>query len=244
MTNDVSTIDTPATITRIGPTPEAVTEQYRKAISGCLEMIRFGAMMIEVSTVVSRVRLRSAEGRIEGREQGLKGWLEEHCPEVNYKTALRFMALAEGVQRTCGLPVGLPMHLALPGPDGAIDIEAEWERQGPGRPVSAERLKELRAQVWELVEGKSARQLLFSFMAPTADKGGARPAPAAPSPTQAHDDTIALWTEHVRWFHASIRHQEHLLLSTPELKGLMDELAAVRDALRAALGRADDRRAI
>ncbi len=237
---------TPATDTnpRFDLTPEAVTAQYRKAVAGCLEMVRFGAMMIEVNTVISRVRLRSADGRIEGREDGLKAWLAEHCPDVHYATAMRFKSLAEGVQRTCGLPTGMPMRLALPGPDGAIDIETEWERQGPGRPVSAERLKELRAQVWELVEGKSARQLLFSFMAPPADKGGARPAPAAPSPTQAHDDTIALWTEHVRWFHLSIRHKEHLLLSTTEIKGLMDELAAVRDALRAALGREDDRRAI
>lgn len=233
---------TPATDTnpRFGLAPEAITTQYRKAVAGCLEMVRFGAMMIEVNTSLTR---EIRKGCLQSGET-LKAWLAEHCPEVNYGTAMRFKALAEGVQRACGLPVGLPMRLALPGPDGAIEIEAEWERQGPGRPVSAERLKELRAQVWELVEGKSARQLLFSFMAPPADKGGARPAPAAPSPTQAHDDTIALWTEHVRWFHASIRHKEHLLLSTPELKGLMDELAAVRDALRAALGREDERRAI
>jgi len=236
---------TPATDThpRFGLAPEAITTQYRKAVAGCLEMVRFGAMMIEVSFNLTR-EIGARGGGHTPREETLKGWLEEHCPEVNYGTAMRFKALAEGVQRTCGLPTGMPMRLALPGPDGAIDIETEWERQGPGRPVSAERLAELRASVWELVEGKSARQLLFSFMAPPADKGGARPVPAAPSPTQAHDDTIALWTEHVRWFHASIRHKEHLLLSTPELKGLMDELAAVRDALRAALGREDERRAI
>jgi hypothetical protein len=237
---------TPATDTnpRFGLAPEAITTQYRKAVAGCLEMVRFGAMMIEVESNLTREIGRSRGGGWTPPEDTLKGWLSEHCPEIRYATAMRFKSLAEGVQRTCGLPTGMPMRLALPGPDGAIDIETEWERQGPGRPVSAERLAELRASVWELVEGKSARQLLFSFMAPPADKGGARPVPAAPSPTQAHDDTIALWTEHVRWFHASIRHKEHLLLSTPELKGLMDELAAVRDALRAALGREDERRAI
>jgi hypothetical protein len=30
---------------------------------------------------------------------GLKGWLSKHCPEINYRTAMRFLAVAERCQK-------------------------------------------------------------------------------------------------------------------------------------------------
>ena len=228
-----------AVINPAGITPADVSTQYKRAVAGCLEMVRFGAMLMEVASVISRVRLRSEDGRIEGREDGLKAWLDEHCPDVNYATAMRFKSLAEGVKRACGLPEVMPMRLALPGPDGAIDVDADWAPDGKGRPVSASRLRELQAEVWELVEGKSQRQLLFSFMSPEGPKGGARPPSTKKlDPDWKHQDAVALWGLHLGWMLEDVKHGRcYLNLNAAELKAALDNLALVRDALKAAQGK-------
>jgi hypothetical protein len=169
-----------ASAATVGVEPGEVTAQYRRALAGCLEMVRFGAMMLEVVTDLHRSCTRATTGAITGREPGLKGWLAEHCPDVNYHTAMRFMHLAVGVRNACRVPEGTPLRLALPGPGGEIDGPVEWSRGTPGRTVSAERLQALRRQVWELVDGKSARQLQFQFMADPVAKGGARPGAGRP----------------------------------------------------------------
>ena len=100
--------------------------QYERALNGLFEAWKFGEMM--------RILKAKMEGQIADSEQhtadsftgsltretarnggalatpgwnagtGLKAWLRVHCPEVNYKTALRFLAIAEAVCKA--LPEG------------------------------------------------------------------------------------------------------------------------------------------
>jgi len=70
---------------------------------------------------------------------GLKGWLAEHCPEIHYKTAMRFLSLAEATQRALA---------PMPGED---DEDAE------GTPTPWQPSEE---SVRAYLAGKSQRQVL------------------------------------------------------------------------------------
>lgn len=94
------------------PSPEDIatlTTQYRKAVNGLYEAYRFGQMLLAVKRrlegaapgVLTRENARPQEhgGAVASpgwnAGTGLKAWLAEHCPEVNYKTAYRFLQVAE-----------------------------------------------------------------------------------------------------------------------------------------------------
>jgi hypothetical protein len=220
--------------------PDEITAQYRRAVAGCLEMVRFGAMMVEVSFNLTREIGRRGGGHTPP-EETLKGWLAEHCPDVNYATAMRFKLLAEGVQRACQIPAGTPLRLMLPGPAGETDAPIEWAREGSGRRLSDDRIRALRQQVWELVDGQSARQLLFQFMANPADhpKGGARPPSTAKNdPDFRHQAVADFFALHIQALLDAVRkHSDHLVLTSAELRTFADDLSVVRDTLREAMGK-------
>jgi hypothetical protein len=72
------------------------------------------------------------------------------------------------VQRTCNVPAKISLSLAMPGPDGQTVLP-----QGKC-PIPPTRLEKIQADVWDLVTGKSARQLMFDFAAADPKpKGGA-----------------------------------------------------------------------
>lgn len=69
---------------------EVVSRQYRvvEAAAGraLREAVRFGAILMEVDAMVGGARGRAGDG--------LRSWLAQHCPEVNYNTARAHKALA------------------------------------------------------------------------------------------------------------------------------------------------------
>ena len=86
------------------------------------EAIKFGSLLVEWEQFL---------GKSQGRDgEGLKNWLEQYCPEINYSTAIKYKLLAEKNAQMLG---GGAMALAaLQGettvtqPDGeVIDVEAE-----------------------------------------------------------------------------------------------------------------------
>lgn len=88
------------------------------------EAIKFGSLLVEWEQFLGKSNAgRSSSG------EGLKGWLEQYCPEVNYHTAIKYKLLAEKNAQMLG---GGAMALAaLQGettvtqPDGeVIDVEA------------------------------------------------------------------------------------------------------------------------
>lgn len=143
--------------------PDTITEQYRRAISGTLEILRFGAMLIEVDMSLTR---ETHKGGCFQTGETLKAWLEEHCPEVNYKTAMRFKSLAQGMQQYCQVPAKLPLSLALPREDGGVHLDDLPDV------VNKDRVAKIQQQVWDMVQGTSARQLMFEFKTFAAPRGG------------------------------------------------------------------------
>ncbi|MGN1324771.1 MAG: hypothetical protein ACI4YA_00285 [Candidatus Spyradenecus sp.] len=113
----LSTVDCPLSTgarSALAPTEQEVallTTQYRKAVNGLYEAYRFGQMLAQVkarleqfsgdaacgtareTTVGNNGNALAAPGWNAGT--GLRGWLAEHCPEINYSTARRFLAIAE-----------------------------------------------------------------------------------------------------------------------------------------------------
>ena len=109
----------------LAPTQEEVallTRQYQKALDGLYEAYQFGRMLLAVKARLEAAETEitknttgtktenqallcsAARGtaKIEEEERGgwnrgmgLKGWLATYCPEINYSTARRFLAVAE-----------------------------------------------------------------------------------------------------------------------------------------------------
>lgn len=86
---------------------------------------------------------------------GLKAWLAEHCPEINYKTALRFLAVAEKTN------AALAESEAVPASPRAGVTPAAGE--GARSPIPSETpflLTFPEETIRAFLEGKSQRQLL------------------------------------------------------------------------------------
>ena len=108
----------------------ALTTQYQAVVAATGQMLReavkFGAMLMELETIVGKSHAgRDSEG------DGIKGWLAEHCPEINYATAMGYKSLAAKSATLIG-GMGLQVVAALQGgekvtkTDGeVIDVPAE-----------------------------------------------------------------------------------------------------------------------
>ena len=103
-----------------------ISQQYgvlaNKANAFIQEAIKFGAILIEWEQFLGKSQGKAGEG--------LKNWLEQNCPEIQYKTAMKYKLLAEKNAQVLG---GGAMALAaLQGettvrqPDGeVIDVECK-----------------------------------------------------------------------------------------------------------------------
>lgn len=108
---------------------ERVSTAYAYTQSKTAEWFRtivsFGALLDEVASFLGEGRGRGHDG------EGLKGWLEENCPEVNYNTAKGYRAMAAkcvkmlggGSQAIAALQ-GREM-VTSPGSNDVVEVDAE-----------------------------------------------------------------------------------------------------------------------
>ena len=89
------------------PTPEALLTQYDKAKGRgpVEEKIRLGSMMLDIETAVDSSLVRDSSGEIVGRNAGVRGWLDEHCPELSrhYASLMGYRRLADEFRKVHGL---------------------------------------------------------------------------------------------------------------------------------------------
>ena len=126
------------------------------------ECVKFGALLMEVGYYLGEARHRNNEG------DGLKGWLEENCPQINYKTAMGYKKMGEMAAAKLG---GGSQAVAVlqdktevipPGEDAPIEVESKF----------IEKRDELFSEV------KSRRELeqtYFDFMAREGKGRAGRP---------------------------------------------------------------------
>lgn len=96
---------------------ERVSEQYRTVCAANVnffrEVVNFGSLLNEVEGFLGARCGRGSAG------EGLKGWLEENCPDVNYKTAYGYKAMAAKVAKMIG--GGVQAIACLQGRDTVIE---------------------------------------------------------------------------------------------------------------------------
>jgi hypothetical protein len=143
-------------------TAATVSAQWVRAQNGLGEIIRFGAMMVAIDRALAPAARRG--GLYAG--QTLKGWLREHCPEVNYHTAHGYRDAALGVAAAAELPDAMPL-LAL------MDGEAAFEPE----------MDAVRARVMQIISGAS-----IGLLKAASRRGGARPGAGRPTKTLADPD--------------------------------------------------------
>ena len=104
----------------------AVTFAWEKAQDGLRAILEFGALLCRVE---EWLKARPASERL-GRNAAvsLKGWLSEHCPQVNYDTARGYKAAALGLREAAKLAADRPL-LPLMGEKPLSDAEEEAARQ-------------------------------------------------------------------------------------------------------------------
>lgn len=141
---------------------QIVSAQWRRASAGLVEIVRFGALMVHVERGLARRQTRA--GLFQG--QTLKGWLSEHCPEINYHTAHGYKAAAVGLAAAAELPDAMPL-LAL------MDGEAAF----------APEMDAVRARVMQIISGAS-----IGLLKGASRRGGAREGAGRPPKTLADPD--------------------------------------------------------
>lgn len=141
----------------------SVSEQYRvvceKTGEFFREVVKFGALLNQVEAFIG------GEARREG--SGLKGWMEENFPEINYKTAQGYKAMAaKCAQMIGGGTQAMACLLGVtaivePASQELIDVDASFV--------------EKREALFEQVDSRrKLEQMWFEFMA--AAKRPGRPA--------------------------------------------------------------------
>lgn len=158
------------------------------------------------------------------RGTGLKGWLAQYCPEINYSTAKRFLAVAE---KTVGALALAEAEASPDAPDGAPDdsrFAIHDSRHGAAEPDPD--------KVREFLAGKSQRAVLRL--------GGARPGAGR----KAKDWAAALeaspeiaWKELAepleRLSRLIVRERRHAVLTPQDLHTLRDAIDLLHEVIHA-----------
>ncbi len=151
-----------------------LTTGWHRAQAGLVEIIRFGATLLAVREWLDG-NYFPAEINSPKRGKGaygLKGWLADNCPDINYNTAYGYMCAASGLRREAKLAEDVPL-LVMMGEDPVPEARAEKLRKRVQRILSESTLGLLR-------EAASAPQ------EPVA-KGGQRD--GAGRPSAKHNDS-------------------------------------------------------
>lgn len=79
---------------------EELTAQYHRATGGMVEVLKFGAMMIEFEHTLESDSTRGVapkSGSPKTKGTGFKAWLKEHAPDIKEGTAYRLKAVTESI---------------------------------------------------------------------------------------------------------------------------------------------------
>jgi hypothetical protein len=163
----------------------ALTVQYQAVVAATGQMLReavkFGAMLMELETIVGKSHGgRGTDG------DGIKAWLAEHCPEINYKTATVYKSLAAKSATLIG-GMGLQVVAALQGGEKVTKTDGEVID------VPAEIIERRDALFDEVHSRRSLEQAYFSFMAEHGEKPKAKKEPKPLPKLSRQDEAKTIW---------------------------------------------------
>ena len=87
------------------PMPEAIRQAWEASRKSLAGKLLAGTLLSDLEPVVDQSYLRSEDGTIVGRRPGIKGWLQEHCPDMvcHYKALMSYKALADKLRKALGI---------------------------------------------------------------------------------------------------------------------------------------------
>jgi len=224
---------------QVDHSPESVISQWRRANAGLLEIVRFGAMLVEIDTCLKRQTTSKSKHDPSGEGPSIKKWLEIHCPDINYHTAIGYKLVAEQMRDKYKIPAKLPLTLALPKPDGTIEAYVPDTIN-----IEKSKVEKYQREFYGMCEGKSMYQL-------TLDLGIREPKPRGGDRKSGKDKTKLTKEQQLElqikaageyWnntlndmcFHVN-KTKSHKLLNEAELTQALTRLRVVADALKDAL---------
>ena len=116
---------------------ETFTRLYMEAVAGTRAHLVFGAAYEWLGAVVSQ------EDGPQMKGLGLKGWIEENCPKVNYNTAYKWYTLSKAIAKELNVPKSTSLYRLL---------QAKPHELNPKE-------QKIRREIDDAIEGKSANQL-------------------------------------------------------------------------------------
>ncbi len=214
-----------------------LTAQYGIVVAKTGEMLReavkFGTMLMKWTQFLGESRGSAAGSNAGGANEGLKGWLESHCPEINYNTAMGYKHLAEKTVKMLG---GGDMAIA------ALEDRSELVSPlGEVVDVDAKVLEKRDAIFAEADSRRKLEQMYFDFAGGREKGKPGRPKKsgnaAAPAPLSRVESAKIEWANIIS---EVVKHRAGLysaakLLPREEAEKSLDELKALCDALKARL---------
>jgi len=136
-----------------------LSRQYQNAVSGMREVLVFGAMLKLVET---QIVVLTRENNLPSRGPttkggGLQAWIADNAPSVNYKTAMRFLAVTEAVAASYEQIVGAAIAAAYELPSLVLSVNLPDEA------------REKQAELFDYVTGTSQRSWLDNVRPKAAD---------------------------------------------------------------------------
>jgi len=164
----------------------ALTTQYQAVVAATGQMLReavkFGAMLMELETIVGK-----SHGGPNGGGDGIKGWLAEHCPEINYNTAKVYKSLAAKSATLIG-GMGLQVVAALQGGEKVTKTDGEVID------VPAEIIEKRDKLFAECDSRRKLEQAYFAFMSEGQAQPKAKKKASDPLPTLSRKEAAkATW---------------------------------------------------
>lgn len=228
---------------------EQLTAQYRVAVGGMVEILKFGTMLMHIRNVLlvegankdGGVKLSTLDsfttgGPGRGHKMGLSHWLREYAPEISRSTAYRFMGIAEAVAGDYAEVVGSRMSKQV--------SFVELVTAAPESLPETVRAKQL--ELFDYVSGTSQRSWLDQFKAEDdTPRGGPREGAGRPIKDDALDAESArcawiLYMEKTaellnKWNGKGFIHMDKEQIAA--LYGLLDE---VQSKIKRVLGTQED----
>ena len=103
------------------PTPEGLLALWNRRKESKEDMIRLGGMLQDLECYVDNCLRIDEDGKVVGRNGGIRGWLAENLPELSahYKTLMRYKKLSADFRKAIGLQDPNPASLVFDAPDEA-----------------------------------------------------------------------------------------------------------------------------
>ncbi|HMP73857.1 MAG TPA: hypothetical protein PKE55_11405 [Kiritimatiellia bacterium] len=226
-TNPVRSVLDPYDKSQVKDIASQLEAQYRKALAGAYEQLKFGAMILQVRDAIwAAKRKDNLPTRGPGSGGGsLPEWLSENCTSISQATAYRWMQLAEAVKESMQIGVKTDLVAMLEANPG--DLPPKYRK--------------LRDKIEAMVDGRSATQIISAYRIGVAEpkaRGGAREGAGRKMTTVERETDVARvwWTSLIGELNERVfRRKTYALLTPEEIKQIDATLMDVRSALKEVL---------